>query len=201
MPAIIRYLDPWATAARKQNEKYKQCHRLPTPVLALCLQEFSGRLSDTFIHVALVAHPVYWLATLTAVPLGLGSNPGEDMDVCKCIVPSRHGGTLNSRRAASPLVRLVEREERRGKIADISLIAGKEFRNWVVKDLDPLSQAVPTVKKRRRNIVLSFSHDSVTTARLKSYNVHLDIGPQRARYQGSRDRQGRQNNKRSRKDD
>ncbi|GFX27451.1 transposable element Tcb1 transposase [Trichonephila clavipes] len=32
------------------------------------------------------------------------------MDVCKCIVPSRHGGTLNSRRAASPLVRLVERE-------------------------------------------------------------------------------------------
>ncbi|GFU73113.1 uncharacterized protein TNCV_1354041 [Trichonephila clavipes] len=53
-----------------------------------------------------------WLATLTAVPLRLGSNPGEDMDVRKCIVPSRHGGTLNSRRAASPLVRLVEGEER-----------------------------------------------------------------------------------------
>ncbi|GFW21201.1 uncharacterized protein TNCV_1948251 [Trichonephila clavipes] len=50
--------------------------------------------------------------TLTAVPLGLGSNPGEDMGVCKCIVPARHGGTLNSRRAASPLVRLVEGEER-----------------------------------------------------------------------------------------
>ncbi|GFV34550.1 uncharacterized protein TNCV_1448561 [Trichonephila clavipes] len=30
------------------------------------------------------------------------------MDVCKCIVPLRHGGTLNSRRAAS----LVEGEER-----------------------------------------------------------------------------------------
>ncbi|GFX29226.1 uncharacterized protein TNCV_3217601 [Trichonephila clavipes] len=58
-----------------------------------------------------VAHPVQWLATLTAVPWGLGSNPGEDMDVCKCIVPSRHGG-INSRRAASPLVRLVEEEER-----------------------------------------------------------------------------------------
>ncbi|GFT91254.1 uncharacterized protein TNCV_4044791 [Trichonephila clavipes] len=28
------------------------------------------------------------------------------------IVPPRHGGTLNSRRAASPLVRLVEEEER-----------------------------------------------------------------------------------------
>ncbi|GFW86523.1 uncharacterized protein TNCV_4333071 [Trichonephila clavipes] len=34
------------------------------------------------------------------------------MDVCSRIVPSRHGGTLNSRRAASPLVRLVEGEER-----------------------------------------------------------------------------------------
>ncbi|GFU21534.1 uncharacterized protein TNCV_3827391 [Trichonephila clavipes] len=34
------------------------------------------------------------------------------MDVCKCIVPAQHGGTLNSRRAASPLVRLVEGEER-----------------------------------------------------------------------------------------
>ncbi|GFX33944.1 uncharacterized protein TNCV_911481 [Trichonephila clavipes] len=34
------------------------------------------------------------------------------MDVCKCIVPLRHGGTLNSRRAASHLVWLVEGEER-----------------------------------------------------------------------------------------
>ncbi|GFV85427.1 hypothetical protein TNCV_3772511 [Trichonephila clavipes] len=34
------------------------------------------------------------------------------MDICECIVSSRHGGTLNSRRAASPLVRLVEREDR-----------------------------------------------------------------------------------------
>ncbi|GFW77334.1 uncharacterized protein TNCV_924501 [Trichonephila clavipes] len=49
---------------------------------------------------------------LTAVPLGLGSNLGEDMDVCKCIVPLRLGGTLNSRRAASPLLRLGEEKER-----------------------------------------------------------------------------------------
>ncbi|GFV42677.1 hypothetical protein TNCV_840321 [Trichonephila clavipes] len=42
----------------------------------------------------------------------LDSNPGEDMDVCKCIVPLRHGGTRKSRRAANPLVRLVEGEER-----------------------------------------------------------------------------------------
>ncbi|GFU42799.1 uncharacterized protein TNCV_3139841 [Trichonephila clavipes] len=53
-----------------------------------------------------------WLATLTAVPKGLGSNPGEGMDVCKCIVPLRQGDTLNSRRAARPHVRLVEGEER-----------------------------------------------------------------------------------------
>ncbi|GFX26098.1 hypothetical protein TNCV_2274381 [Trichonephila clavipes] len=30
------------------------------------------------------------------------------MNVCKCIVPVRHGGTLNSRRAANPPVWLVE---------------------------------------------------------------------------------------------
>ncbi|GFT38260.1 hypothetical protein TNCV_764381 [Trichonephila clavipes] len=35
------------------------------------------------------------------------------MDVCKCIKSLRHGDTLNSRRTASPLVRLVEEEERR----------------------------------------------------------------------------------------
>ncbi|GFX40653.1 hypothetical protein TNCV_2374371 [Trichonephila clavipes] len=90
--------------------------------------------------------------------------------------------------------------DRRGKIPDISLIAGKKFRNWVVKDLDPFSQDVPTVKKRCRNIVLSFSHDSVTTARLKTYNVHRVIGTQRARDQISRDRQRRPKNKRSKKE-
>ncbi|GFY15169.1 hypothetical protein TNCV_1569821 [Trichonephila clavipes] len=34
------------------------------------------------------------------------------MDVCKCIVPLRHGGTLNSGRATSPLVWLVDGIER-----------------------------------------------------------------------------------------
>ncbi|GFY30123.1 uncharacterized protein TNCV_4074361 [Trichonephila clavipes] len=34
------------------------------------------------------------------------------MDVCKPIVPLWHGGTLNSRQAARPLVWLVEGEER-----------------------------------------------------------------------------------------
>ncbi|GFY30984.1 cullin-4A [Trichonephila clavipes] len=51
------------------------------------------------------------------VLLGLGSYPEENMDVCNCIVPSRHKGTLNSRRAASPLVRL-EKEEERWKAPD-----------------------------------------------------------------------------------
>ncbi|PRD34924.1 UNVERIFIED_CONTAM: hypothetical protein NCL1_13128 [Trichonephila clavipes] len=34
------------------------------------------------------------------------------MDVCKCIEPAWHGDTLSSCQAASPLVKLVEREER-----------------------------------------------------------------------------------------
>ncbi|GFT11688.1 hypothetical protein TNCV_264761 [Trichonephila clavipes] len=34
------------------------------------------------------------------------------MDVCKCIVPSQHGGTINGRRATSPLERLVKGEKR-----------------------------------------------------------------------------------------
>ncbi|GFV21790.1 HTH_Tnp_Tc3_2 domain-containing protein [Trichonephila clavipes] len=41
-----------------------------------------------------------------------GFNPGEGMDVYKCVVHLWHGDALNSRRAASPLVRLVEGEER-----------------------------------------------------------------------------------------
>ncbi|GFS73299.1 hypothetical protein TNCV_4711811 [Trichonephila clavipes] len=46
------------------------------------------------------------------VLVGLCSNIGEDVNVCKCMVPLRHGSTLQSRSAASPLVRLVEGEER-----------------------------------------------------------------------------------------
>ncbi|GFU98883.1 DUF5641 domain-containing protein [Trichonephila clavipes] len=43
-------------------------------------------------------HPVVSDADCCAV--GLRSNPGEDMDVCKCIVPLRYGGTLNSRKSS-----------------------------------------------------------------------------------------------------
>ncbi|GFT17503.1 hypothetical protein TNCV_4807461 [Trichonephila clavipes] len=37
------------------------------------------------------------------VPYNLGSNPGEGMDVCKCIVPVWHGGTQNIHRDESLL--------------------------------------------------------------------------------------------------
>ncbi|GFV36457.1 uncharacterized protein TNCV_2235041 [Trichonephila clavipes] len=53
-----------------------------------------------------------WLVTLAAAPLGLDSNPGEDTDVCKCILPLQQGSTLNSRQAASLLVRLMDGEDR-----------------------------------------------------------------------------------------
>ncbi|GFT30420.1 uncharacterized protein TNCV_2377121 [Trichonephila clavipes] len=46
--------------------------------------------------------------TLTAGPWSLGSNPGEGMDFCKCILPVRHWSTLNIRRVASPFERLME---------------------------------------------------------------------------------------------
>ncbi|GFW58718.1 uncharacterized protein TNCV_379011 [Trichonephila clavipes] len=59
---------------------------------------------------------VEWLATLTAVLQGLCLNPGEDMDVFKCIVPLQHEGTLNSRQAASPLVKLAAEERGRKRV-------------------------------------------------------------------------------------
>ncbi|GFX13971.1 hypothetical protein TNCV_611771 [Trichonephila clavipes] len=49
---------------------------------------------------------------LTIALLGLGSNLGKGMNVCQCIVPVRHEGTLNIHRATSPLVRLVEGKEK-----------------------------------------------------------------------------------------
>ncbi|GFT25663.1 transposable element Tcb1 transposase [Trichonephila clavipes] len=42
-----------------------------------------------------------------------GSSPGEGMDAYKCVVPLKHWGTLNSRRDASPFVRLWDGEERK----------------------------------------------------------------------------------------
>ncbi|GFU32178.1 hypothetical protein TNCV_3834011 [Trichonephila clavipes] len=57
-------------------------------------------------------YPMWCLVMLTAVPQSLGSNPGEGMDVWKCIVPSQQGVILDSCRTKSPLVWLVEEEKR-----------------------------------------------------------------------------------------
>ncbi|GFU33093.1 hypothetical protein TNCV_4156411 [Trichonephila clavipes] len=61
-----------------------------------------GRISSSTI----VAHLVQALAMLLL--FRRTSNPGEDMDVYKWIVPLRHWGILNSRGYTSPLVRLME---------------------------------------------------------------------------------------------
>ncbi|GFS48327.1 uncharacterized protein TNCV_2296961 [Trichonephila clavipes] len=74
------------------------------------------------------------------------------MDVCKCIVPSRHGSTLNSRRAASPLVRLVEGKERREAPGVFSLkIEGGTEQNFTVTCIVLKAK----VNDRRKNLSLS----------------------------------------------
>ncbi|GFV26102.1 uncharacterized protein TNCV_4887331 [Trichonephila clavipes] len=62
--------------------------------------------------LALALSTIKWLVTLTVVPHDLGSNCGEGTVACKYIVPSQYRGTLNSRRAARHLVKLVEGEEK-----------------------------------------------------------------------------------------
>ncbi|GFU27900.1 hypothetical protein TNCV_449991 [Trichonephila clavipes] len=76
--------------------------------------------------------------------------------------------------------------ERKGIENDVSVIAGKEFRNWVLG-----------VKKRRINNVSSFTPIPVTTARLKAYNVYPDIDAHGARDEMCRYRQGRHRDNRS----
>ncbi|GFW93870.1 RNase H domain-containing protein [Trichonephila clavipes] len=98
-PATIRFLYHSATTAMRSHLK---CRRT---VGSFKNDENVANLFPCPLSESVLDDITKWLATLTAVPLGLGSNPGEDMDVYKCIVPSPHGGALNSRRAASPLVR------------------------------------------------------------------------------------------------
>ncbi|GFV67150.1 hypothetical protein TNCV_3669051 [Trichonephila clavipes] len=53
-----------------------------------------------------------YTVALTAMPLDLGTNPGEDMDVCKCIVPSwtrkssREFGGIGGEGCGSPVVKV-----------------------------------------------------------------------------------------------
>ncbi|GFS98236.1 hypothetical protein TNCV_944201 [Trichonephila clavipes] len=55
-----------------------------------------GRRCETCLAEG-VGHPSGKVVSdVTAAPLGMGSNPGEDMDVCKCVVPSRQGANLKA---------------------------------------------------------------------------------------------------------
>ncbi|GFU23257.1 uncharacterized protein TNCV_2559561 [Trichonephila clavipes] len=67
------------------------------------------------------------------------------MDVSKCIASSRHGGTLNSRRAASPLVRLVEGKER-WEAPDHT--QGVLLQNWGETELNCYVACVVLIKLR-----------------------------------------------------
>ncbi|GFV35597.1 hypothetical protein TNCV_3473681 [Trichonephila clavipes] len=74
------------------------------------------------------------------------------MDGCKYIVPSRQGGILNSRRAASPLVLLVEGEDR-WEVPNpvLSLKIGVEPRK--------ITCMVLKAKANYRHKILALSHD------------------------------------------
>ncbi|GFV66965.1 hypothetical protein TNCV_1264511 [Trichonephila clavipes] len=62
---------------------------------------------------------------MTAVPYVLGLNPGDGTDAYKYLVPLRQRATLKkSHRATSPLVRLVEREEKWEAPAHPQVFAG-----------------------------------------------------------------------------
>ncbi|GFV04828.1 hypothetical protein TNCV_5047921 [Trichonephila clavipes] len=67
--------------------------------------------------------------------------------------------------------------DRRGKILFVSLIAGKEFRKWVVRNSDPFFPGYSDIQKRHGYIVLSSSHDLMMTTRSRTCNMSLDRFP------------------------
>ncbi|GFX49160.1 hypothetical protein TNCV_5041541 [Trichonephila clavipes] len=78
------------------------------------------------------------------------------MDVCKCIVHSLHGGTLNSRRAASPLVRLVAGDEMWGPL---TLPWGVPFKIGVEPSLIVLSPVWCSRLRPTTGVHLAPCHD------------------------------------------
>ncbi|GFS57581.1 uncharacterized protein TNCV_1402321 [Trichonephila clavipes] len=78
------------------------------------------------------------------------------MGICECIVPSRHGGTLNRRRAASPLVSLVEREERREAPNHPQ---GVLPRNWGKTELNRSVTCMVLIATANDRRHLALSHD------------------------------------------
>ncbi|GFY10162.1 hypothetical protein TNCV_360291 [Trichonephila clavipes] len=95
----------------------------------------------------------HWLVTLITVPLGLGSNPGKDMDLYKCIVPLWYGGTLNGCRVASPLVRLVEEKERSsprespGLVPNIRISVSAKYRHGLRTAESSIVESIPLPSK------------------------------------------------------
>ncbi|GFT74893.1 hypothetical protein TNCV_4528681 [Trichonephila clavipes] len=74
------------------------------------------------------------------------------MDVCKYIVPSRHRGAFNSRRAANPLVRLVEGEESSNLFEahlKVFLFRNQKFIVLLIMDLN---RAAPFCKRCSRRL-------------------------------------------------
>ncbi|GFV01728.1 hypothetical protein TNCV_3261411 [Trichonephila clavipes] len=61
--------------------------------------------NDSFAPVkSLIMSPIWYrVSAADCCAVGLGLNPGEEMDICKCIVPWWHESTLNGRPATSPL--------------------------------------------------------------------------------------------------
>ncbi|GFT58562.1 hypothetical protein TNCV_1250331 [Trichonephila clavipes] len=82
-----------------------------TPI-ALQLFRSATLIYNNLIYVYVVPPIQCSEVTLTAVPLDLGAHALEGIDVYKCFLLSRHGGTLDSHRAASPFVRLGNGGER-----------------------------------------------------------------------------------------
>ncbi|GFW72792.1 uncharacterized protein TNCV_1266351 [Trichonephila clavipes] len=91
----------------------------------------------------------------------LGSNPGEGMDICKCIVPSQHGDTLNSRRAASPLVRFLVGEELWEAPAILRVFSLKEKSKSGKEQNRTVTCMVLKVKANDRCKNLALSHDEI----------------------------------------
>ncbi|GFU47798.1 uncharacterized protein TNCV_4465421 [Trichonephila clavipes] len=81
------------------------------------------------------------------------------MDVCKCIVPLRHGGTLNSRRVASAHVRLVKGEE---KLEVLGPLQGFLPLNWGGTEKSrTVTCMVLKAKANDKCKILAFSHDEL----------------------------------------
>ncbi|GFU10107.1 uncharacterized protein TNCV_3449051 [Trichonephila clavipes] len=73
------------------------------------------------------------------------------MDVCKSIIPLRHGVTLNSRRAASHFVKLVEGEMRREAPDHLRGVLPRNETNRTVTYMELKAKA----NDRRKSVALS----------------------------------------------